>query len=138
MNILQFDRSNYYRGLLVVAGKDRIIDPRERALMLQFGELIDFDKRFCEAAIDDLLENKYINRDAIIFSNREIAECFLRDALRLAHVDEDIHRLELAWLKAVAYANGLTEEWLNAEAQRFYEEKDSFDLPASPAILPFL
>lgn len=139
LKVSQLDRSCYFRGLLVLAGKDRLVDPRERALMLQFGDLLDFDKRFCEAAIDDLLENRHINSDAVVFADRGIAECFLRDALRLAHVDENLHRQELAWLEAVACANGLTEEWIHAEARRLHEEKDPpLDLPSSLAIRQYL
>ncbi len=114
----QLDRSNYYKGLLVLCGRDRVIAPRERELMLQFGKLLDFDRRFCEAAIDDLLDNKYITDEPVTFSSREIADCFLHDAIRLALVDKQIQSQEMAWLKAVARANGITDEWLGTEVQR--------------------
>jgi len=138
MGLSQLDRSNYYRGLLVLMGKDRIIDPRERELVLQFGRILDFDKRFCEAAIDDLLDNAYITDEPVIFSNRRTAECFLRDGFRLALVDEELHPQELLWLKGVAQANGLTDEWLDAEVKRLQQKKGSFDLPASLEIQQYL
>ncbi len=118
MKLDQLDRSNYYKGLLVLCGRDRVIAPRERELMLQFGKLLDFDRRFCEAAIDDLLDNKYITDEPVTFSSREIADCFLHDAIRLALVDKQIQSQEMAWLKAVARANGITDEWLGTEVQR--------------------
>ena len=138
MGLSQLDRSNYYKGLLVLAGKDRIIDPRERELMLQFGGVLDFDKRFCEAAIDDLLDNAYITDEPVIFSNRETAECFLRDGIRLALVDEQLHPQELLWLKGVAQANGLKNEWLDDEVQRLQQKKGSFDLPICLEIQQYL
>ena len=35
------DRGNYYRGLLVLIGRDRIIDSREHELMLQLGKILE-------------------------------------------------------------------------------------------------
>jgi hypothetical protein len=134
----QLDRSRYYRGLLVLTGRDRIVDPRERELMLQFGQILDFDWRFCTAAIDDLLENKHITDEPVIFSSREIAECFVRDAIRLISVDLEIHPKEVGWLKAVALANGLSGEWLDAEIQRFYDAGRSAEMPATLAIKEYL
>ena len=138
MRISLVDRSHYYKGLLVLIGKDRIIDQRERGLMLRFGQILDFDQRFCEAAIEDLLDNKYITGEPLIFANREIAECFLRDAVRLALVDEEIHSHELAWLKAIAQANNITDEWLDADIHHLQEQKRSLDHPTLLNIQQYL
>jgi hypothetical protein len=138
MSLPLLDRSNYYKGLLVLAGKDRIVDPRERELVIRVGGILDFDKRFCEAAIDDLLRNPHITDEPIMFPTREIAECFLRDGLRLAIVDEEIHPQELAWLQTIARVNGLTTEWLDAEAKRLREKEGSPDLSGPLAIQQYL
>jgi hypothetical protein len=111
------DRGKYYRGLLVLVGSDRIIDPRERAFMLQFGKMLDFEENFCEAAITDLLGNRYISSEPIFFEEQLIAKCFLRDALRLALIDKELHAHELSWLKTVAQANNISDEWLDKELQ---------------------
>jgi hypothetical protein len=117
------DRGNYYRGLLVLIRKDRIVDPGERELMIQFGKALDFDRRFCEAAIDDLLKNQYIRDEPMTFSDKGIAETFIRDAVLVACVDGEIHPKERAWLKAVVDANGLDDEWLNAEIKNLQGKK---------------
>ncbi len=132
------DRSTYYKGLLVLVGKDRVVDAREREMMLQIGQLLDFDKRFCDAAIDDLLKNAYLARNPILFSNREIAECFLSDAIRLAFVDQEMHRLEWNWLKVVAATNSIPEKWLEGEVERFRENKEPLDLSSRFAIQKYL
>lgn len=119
------DKSNYYRGLLVLARRDQTIEPRERELVLQFGKILDFDWRFCEAAIDDVLKNRHVTEEPVTFADRETAERFLRDGIRLALVDEKIERREFSWLRAVAQANGLTEEWLDAEIRRFLQNGGS-------------
>ena len=115
------DRSKYFRGLLVLIGRDRIIDPRERALMMQIGKILDFDRRFCETAVANLLENKYISDEPILFDEQLIAECFLKDALKLAIIDGEIHSKELSWMKAVARANNLSGTWFDKELQNIRE-----------------
>jgi hypothetical protein len=132
------DRGKYYRGLLVLIGRDRIIDPREHALMLQFGKMLDFDERFCEAAIADLLGNKYITDEPIIFDEPEIAECFLRDALRLALIDKNIHSHELSWLKTVARTNKLSDARLAEECERLRGEDLTENPPESFQIHRYL
>jgi hypothetical protein len=132
------DRGKYYRGLLVLIGRDRIIDPREHALMLQFGKMLDFDERFCEAAIADLLGNRYITDEPIIFDEPEIAECFLRDALRLALIDKDIHSHELSWLKTIARTNKLADAWLAEECERLRGEDLTENPPESFQIHRYL
>jgi hypothetical protein len=129
MKIPLVDRGNYYRGLLVLIRKDRAINVRESELMIRFGQALDFDKRFCEAAINDLMDNKHIRDEPMTFLTRATAECFLRDAIMLAFIDGDLHPKELAWLKAVADSNGLKDEWLQNEIRHLHEYQSPFDLP---------
>jgi hypothetical protein len=114
MDLSLLNKSNYYKGLLVLLRRDRIIDARERDLLLQMGEILDFDRRFCEATIDSLLSNTHITRKPVIFSDERIKECFFRDALRLALVDGYLHPMELCWLRTVAHANNQSDQWLDA------------------------
>jgi hypothetical protein len=123
------DRGNYYRGLLVLIRRDRAINVRECELMFRFGQALDFDKRFCEAAIGDLMDNKHIRDEPMTFSTRAIAECFLRDATMLAFIDGDLHPKELAWVRTVADLNGLKDELLQNEIRRLHGYQSPFDLP---------
>ena len=132
------DRGNYYRGLLVLIGRDRIIDSREHELMLQLGKMLDFDIRFCEAAITDLLDNEHINEKPILFDEPAIAECFLRDGLKLALADKEIHAQELSWLKTIARANKLTDDWLDKECRSLLGNKDTDIQPPSFEIRRYL
>jgi hypothetical protein len=118
MSIPLPERGNYYRGLLVLIRRDQSISEQERELMIQFGQTLDFDKRFCEAAIDELMRNPHIKADPIRFTHKRTAESFLRDALRLALVDGELHPKELSWLKAIADANGVTREWFRKQIKR--------------------
>jgi hypothetical protein len=138
MNLSLLNRSNYYRGLLVLLRRDRIIDARERAHMLQMGEVLDFDRRFCEATIDGLLSNAHITRKPVIFSDERIRRCFFRDALRLALVDGYLHPMELSWLRTAAHANNKSKQWLNAIIREFKEKKGALDHSAPFEIQRYL
>jgi hypothetical protein len=138
MNLSLLNKSNYYKGLLVLLRRDRIIDAREKELMLQMGGVLDFDRRFCEAAIDDLLSNAHITRKPVIFSDERIKKCFFRDALRLAFVDGYLHPMELRWLKTVARANNQSNQWLDAITREFKEKKGALDHSAPFEIQRYL
>jgi hypothetical protein len=138
MALSLLDRSNYYKGLLVLMRRDRTIDAREKELMLQLGEILDFDRRFCEAAIEDLLANTHITREPIIFSDERAKECFFYDALRLALVDNCLHPMELRWLRTMARANNQSEQWLDAIIRECQEKKESQDQSAPFEIQQYL
>ncbi len=132
------DRGKYYRGLLVLIGRDRIVDSREHELMLHLGKILDFDVRFCETAISELLRNENINDEPIQFDASAIAECFLRDAIRLALIDREIHSHELAWLKKNARVNGLTDAWLDKAFRRLQKESSAQTSPESFEIRQYI
>jgi hypothetical protein len=131
-------RSHYYKALLVLMRRDRIIDARERELMLKLGEILDFDKRFCETAIDELMSNVHITREPIVFPDEKIAECFFRDALCLALIDGNLHPAELRWLRRMAGANGKSNKWLDSLIRRYRKKKDDGDLHAQLEIRQYL
>jgi hypothetical protein len=124
-------RSHYFKGLLVLLRRDGKIDTRERELILRIGQIFDFDSRFCEAAIDELLSNAHISRKPIVFSDENIKDSFFRDALRLAFVDGNLHERELSWLRRVAHSNGRSDKWLNSIVQEIREGKSAHD-PTAP------
>jgi hypothetical protein len=138
MKVSQIDRSNYYRSMLVLIGRDRIIADEERKMMTQLGKLLDFDLRFCEAAIADLLNNEHITDDPILFEDPRTAECFLKDGLRMALADKEIHSREMDWLKTIARTNKIAEEWLELEYRRTHETKENAGLPEPYSIQKLL
>jgi hypothetical protein len=131
-------RGKYYRGLLVLVRRDRVIHRRERDMMLRIGRLLDFDERFCVDTLDDLLTNRLITDKPIVFSRREIAECFLTDAVALAGCDDHVHPHELAWLRSIARANGLAGGWLDAGIPEDAGKRDWHEQPSFPAVRQLL
>jgi hypothetical protein len=134
MPVCATDRGKYYRGLLVLVRRDRVIHRRERDMMLRLGKLLDFDESFCKAALDDLLNNRLITDSPVVFSTREVAECFLADAVALARCDDDVHPHELAWLRSIARANGLDGEWLETGVPGHADNGDGHEQPTFPAV----
>ena len=116
-------RSCYFKALLVLLKRDRVIDPHEREIMLQLGSVLDFDKRFCEAAINDLLLNPHITRESVVFMDENIKECFFRDAFRIALIDGELHQAELSWLRKVACSNGKTDQWFDSIVKEHREKR---------------
>jgi hypothetical protein len=138
MKLSLLNRSNYYKGLLVLLRRDRFVDARERDLLLKMGEILDFDRRFCDATIDELLSNPHITREPVLFSDKRIMECFFRDAVRLALVDGYLHPQELRWLRAVAHANSQSDQWLDAIIRESEEKIASLDHSAPFEIQRYL
>lgn len=112
MKLTLQDRSLYFKGLLLLIRKDRSIADSERSLMMRIGKSLSFEKEFCETAIDDILKNEHITDTPPEFSDSNIAQYFILDALILACSDGTLHANEEEWLKSVCLKNGLSESWL--------------------------
>lgn len=112
------ERSECFRGFLLLIAQDRVIRPEERELLRHIGKALDFEKRFCEEAMDDLLDNVHISTHPPVFTRREYAEAFLHDCIRIAGTDREIHPDELLWLARIAEANGFDLVWLQEALKR--------------------
>lgn len=115
MRITVLDRSNYYRGLLLLARKDRKITEVEFSLMMRIGTTLGFDKEFCENAIHEVLENEHIDTTPPVFSTPEVARKFIKDGLAVATAGADLHPAEEEWLHATAKANNIDDAWFASQ-----------------------
>lgn len=113
MEIPQLDRSNYLKGLLITARKDKQLSETEISIIKKIANRLGFSSDFFEETISNLLHNKYITEEPIKFSRQDIAESFLEDGLKLALSDETITEDETNWLKNTAKENGIDEDWVN-------------------------
>ena len=117
MKISLMDRSLYFKGLMLLTRKDGAVGGAERALMLRIGRLFSFEKEFCQEVIDEILTNRHVVDEPPLFSEPDIARCFVQDGLKLALADGQIHDKERQWLKAVATKNRLDQRWCEALLQ---------------------
>ena len=115
MSLTAFEKSKYFRGLLILIRKDHKISPEEKELMMNVGTRLGFEKRFCETAINEILENEFIIDDAPEFSDLPVAESFILDGITLAISDKDLNPEELIYLRTTLQKNHLTEKWFSAK-----------------------
>ena len=113
MDIPQIDRSNYLKGLLITARRDKQLNETEITIIKNLAKRLGFSSDFFEETISHLLENKYITEEPIKFSNQDIAKSFIEDGLKLALSDKVMTENEISWLKETAKENGFNENWFN-------------------------
>jgi len=116
MKISVMDGGNYLKGLLLLIRKDRKVTAPEIQLIKRVGETLGFERTFCDNALGEILENKYIVDAPPKFSTKHIAVKFIKDGLKLAFSDHEMHPSEAAWLRSVAELNGLDAAWFRRES----------------------
>jgi hypothetical protein len=120
------DGGEYFRGLLLLISKDRKVTEAETVLMMRIGKALGFEREFCENAIREILDNKFIVDEPPRFSTSELARMFIRDGLTLARADEETNHGEVLWLKATAEKNGIGADWFHQEHERaIFRQGDS-------------
>lgn len=115
MKITVIDRSNYLKGLLLLIRKDRKITESEIQFIKRIGKTLGFEREFCDNAIHEILENKYIVDAPPEFSTKELASKFVKDGLAIAFSDDEGHPSETEWLRSTAEKNGLDLTWFSEE-----------------------
>ena len=113
MPITTIDKGKYFRGLLILIRKDHKISIEEKEFMMNVGTRLGFEKKFCETALSEILDNEFIIDDAPEFSELPVAESFILDGITLAISDHDLNPDELSFLKATLEKNHLTENWFS-------------------------
>jgi hypothetical protein len=117
MNIPVIDKSNYLKGLLITARKDKKLAESEKRIIREIAERLGFSSDFYEETLRNLLTNKYIIEDPVIFSDIKIAESFISDSLKLAFSDNKTPSLEIDWLRKTAIDNGISIKWFEEKIQ---------------------
>ena len=109
------EKSEYFRGLLVVMAADGDVHHLEKQTIRRVVEPFGFSAEYNEECMGDILQNTHVSHAAPVFRNRQHALSFLCDALSIAFADGEIHMAEQSWLTAAAEANGIATEWLDAQ-----------------------
>jgi hypothetical protein len=126
MNIPLLDRSNYLKGLFVTAKLDKELCAEEKEILKKISVSLGFASDFYSESIRGLLSNKYINAEPILFSDREIARSFLKDALTLACCNNKITKEEINWLKKTAQHNNIQDEFVEKELESYHKSPGFF------------
>jgi hypothetical protein len=123
VNISVIDRSNYFKGLLLLIRKDRRITELEIQFMKRIGKALGFERQFCANAIHDILENNFIEDAPLEFSTKELAIKFIKDGFTLAFSDNEFHPFEKEWLRSIAKKNGIDLAWFRKESVNVTNKK---------------
>lgn len=111
MSISVQDKSNYLKGLLIIAKKDKVLSESEEKIIKNLAKKLGFSTDFYEYTIQNLLTNEYLTEEPVQFEERKVARSFILDGLRLARSDNQLHDEEVEWLKQTALNNKLEPEW---------------------------
>jgi len=109
------DKSNYLRGLLILARKDNYISANDRAIITKAAEWLGFSSEFCNEILNTLLENEFIESDPVKFINHTVAQSFISDGLKLVCSNKVKGNGELLWLRKTAEINYINQDWCDKE-----------------------
>ncbi|MHC1738525.1 MAG: hypothetical protein AB9882_11000 [Ignavibacteriaceae bacterium] len=105
------DKSNYLKGLLILARKDDRLVENEKKIIREAAKRLGFSKDFYEETLRNLMNNKYLVDSPIKFSSAEVAKLFISEGIELAATDNDLCSKEVDWLKSVAFENDISHTW---------------------------
>jgi hypothetical protein len=123
------DKSSYLKGLLLLSRKDNKVGKEEKELLVNIGRKLGFEKRFCENAVKEILQNQFIIDLPPKFSQKEIAEKFLEDGVKIALADKSLHLFELKWLAETAKINNIADSKIT-ELFKTYLDDNKVDFPS--------
>jgi hypothetical protein len=121
MHLDLIDKSNYFRGLLLLVAKDNEISKGERGSIKKIAKILNYEQEFVDNALSGLLENKYISKKPPEFSNKEFARAFIKDGIKMIFANWTTQFEEIQWLKQIAIKNSLPLDWFVEELEYHYE-----------------
>ena len=132
MSIPLIDKSNYLKGLLILARKDNNISEIQKSLILKAGKQLGFSTSFCEEIVNTLLQNECLSEEPIRFENYSVAQSFISDGIKLTCSGKKIIDAELDWLKKSAEINSINSNWFEEQlVQSEYIIKNPFAVQLS-------
>lgn len=121
MELVDHDKGNYLRGLLLLIRKGNGITDNEKLKIHQISKSLDFNFTFIDNTIDEFFINEYLSEEAPVFSSLGVAELFLADALKIVVSDGLIELKKMRWISLVAQKNNLSREWVKGETDYIIE-----------------
>lgn len=112
------ERSEYFRGLLLIMAADGDLHEMEERLVREAVKPFGFSEEYIDESIHGILQNSHVSQQPPKFNSRTSAEKFLSDALDIAFADNELHESEEHWLRAAAEANSIDLHWLRDEITR--------------------
>jgi uncharacterized tellurite resistance protein B-like protein len=111
MEILAQDKSNYLKGLLIIAKKDNVLSEAEESIIRHLAKRLGFSESFYEGILQSLLSNDYLSEDPLKFTDEKLSHSFIIDGLMLAYSDNVLDEREIDWLRQTAEVNKINLQW---------------------------
>jgi uncharacterized tellurite resistance protein B-like protein len=117
MEILAQDKSNYLKGLLIIAKKDNVLAEVEESIIRQLAKRLGFSESFYEGILQSLLSNDYLSEKPLKFSDEKLSHSFIIDGLMLAYSDSVLDEREIEWLRQTAEVNNINLKWFGDKVE---------------------
>jgi len=117
------DKSNYLKGLLIVAKMNNKIEDGEKDIISSASSRFGFSQDFINETIQNILANDFVPNTPIQFSKPAVAQEFIGECLKLVISKENPAPRELLWLSEVAKINKLENEWFLKEKRSLQKKK---------------
>jgi len=117
------DRSLYFKGLLILSKIDADVTWEEKEVLKIVGETLGFNTEFYDTTINEIIENEHIKNEPLKFSSQQIANMFLRDAIKLAFSDSILHKKEYEWILECARINKIPDHRINDQIKLALKDK---------------
>lgn len=124
MGIPLIDKSNYLRGLLILARKNNHISSIQKTIILSAGKRLGFSSEFCEETLDTILQNHCLCEEPVKFENFTVAQSFIADGLKLSCTGKKITKSELNWLIQSGRLNNVSMSWFEKQLANFKYSDD--------------
>ena len=119
------DKSNYLRGLLILIKRNRKINEMEKKRIKEVSDVLGFNGYFVDNAINELLDNEFLVGTPPKFTNHILAETFIKDAIKIALIQDLLNIHKIQWLMSFAVNNDLSKQWLFMELEYYFENARS-------------
>ena len=113
MKINYRDKSNYLKGLLILAKRDKVLAESEEKIIKDIASRLGFSSDFYEYTLQYLIENQFLTEEPVQFSDQKIAQSFIADGFNLAYSDSHLDKREIDWLRETAIENNVNIDWFN-------------------------
>ena len=125
MEILAQDKSNYLKGLLIIAKKDNVLAEVEESIIRQLAKRLGFSESFYEGILQSLLSNDYLSEKPLKFSDEKLSHSFIIDGLMLAYSDSVLDEREIEWLRQTAEVNNINLKWFGDKVEEAQHNSSS-------------
>jgi uncharacterized tellurite resistance protein B-like protein len=125
MEITAQDKSNYLKGLLIIAKKDNVLAEAEEIIIRQLAKRLGFSVSFYEEILQSLLSNDYLSEEPLKFCNERLSHSFITDGLMLAYSDNFLDKSEIDWLRQTAELNSIDLKWFENKIEEIQSKESS-------------